>query len=236
MPTQCYSSIQGLAMRATRLDVCGARVTTGTTNIVRTDGFVSIGLTAQYEEGTEYTAKNASGKLCVSEKGKRQLTRYDLAISFCQVDPALFELMGGVEAVLNYAGDVVGFAIDRDPSPGDVALEVWTKVPASPDAECDVSGGGSGLYIYWLLPWVADGTPGDWTIEDGLANFSIAASTKYGNQWGQGPTGYNVVTVDATNTPGLIVAPGVLPSQHVYHRLTTIAPPAVGCGYQTAAA
>lgn len=217
-------------MRATRVDACGAPVTGTATSSAVSEGFVSIGLTANYEDGTDYTTKTAAGKLCVSEIGARQLTRYSTEIAFCEVDPELFELVGGIRLVTNYAGTSVGFAIDRDPQGDNFALEVWTKVPTDPDADCDP--GGSGNYLYWLLPFLGDGTLGDFTIEDGTATFTIQANTKYGNGWGRGPaTGYNVVTVDGIGTAGRIASPGVLASEHIYQRITSIAPPTGACGY-----
>lgn len=217
-------------MRATRVDACGSPVTGTATDSVVSSGFVSIGLTANYEEGTDYTTKTAAGKLCISEIGARQLTRYTIEAQFCEVDPELFELIGGVRLVLDWEGTSVGYAIDRDPQGDNWALEVWTKVPTDPDAPCDP--GGSGNYLYWLLPFIGDGSVGDFTIEDGAATFSINANTKYGNQWGRGPaTGYNVVVVDGIGTAGRIAAPGVLASEHIFQRITSIAPPEGACGY-----
>lgn len=228
MAGRCYSSIQGLAMRATRIDGCGTPVTGGATDVVTSDGFVSIGLAAQIEEGTDYTQKNASGKLCVSEKGASALTRYAAAISFCQVDVQLYELVAGVRMVTDFGGDAVGFAVDENLSDGaGWGLEVWTKVPPTPDAPCDPAG--TGTYLYWLLPWLVDGRLGDFTIEDSTATFTVSANTRKNNVWGVGP--YDVVPINVGGTAGPLDTPGILPTEHLYQRLTTIEPPTVDCGY-----
>jgi len=226
----CYSSIQGLIMRGTRVDSCGAPITGGTDDVVVSEGFVSIGLSSVIEDGTEYRRKNANGRFAIDLRGPKQFSRYDLAFTFSGVNPALFELVSGnVRVVTDYAGDDVGFAVDRDVVSDGFALEVWTAVPASPDAECVVGEEGSGLYVYWLLPWVHNGVLGDHGIEDDAVDFVINAETKHGNQWGRGP--YLVVPINVGGDAGILDSPGVLTSEPYFQRITSIAPPEPVCGY-----
>lgn len=218
MPSICYSSIKGLAMRATRLDSTGKWVT-GTTASAVSKGFVNINLSANIEEGSEFTVKNANGDLCVNEKDASRLKFFDLEIEFCEVDPELFELMTGARLLDDYAGNSVGYAMNETLAAAPHALEVWTKVAGAE---------GDNQYIYWLLPQIVNGIAGDYTIENGPASFTIKANTKSNSLWGTGP--YNVVAQDAQLTAGVLLDP-VLEGDHLYHRLTEIAPPTVQCGY-----
>jgi hypothetical protein len=228
MSDQCYSSIQGVVMRGTRVTRCGVPVTGGSTDQCVSDGFVSIKLTRVVEDGTDYKSKNAHGKLKVSKKGKPQLTGYTGEAHFVGVEPALFELMTGVRLLTNWNGDLVGYAQDRDIDSDGFGLEVWTEVPSSPDVTCTTDG----LWIYWLVPWCVDGILGDYEIHDALVDFSMFFRSEHANQWGVGP--YDVVPADGSNTPGKIDSPGVLRTEHLYHRLTTIEPPTAVCGYVAA--
>lgn len=227
MPDQCYGSIKGLVARATRLDACGVPLT-GATDSVVTDGFITIGLTAQIEQPDEITQRNAAGALCIDVVPAPFLRRYDLAIDFCQVDPALFELIADTTLVTNPDGDAVGMAVDDLPKTQKFGLEVWTEVPG------DACEGGAQTWVYWLLPFVANGRLGDMTIENGAATFPVAANTQRGSRWGRGP--YIVVPTAAGNaTPGILpAAQAITNRQHLYQRLTTVAPPEAACGYVAA--
>lgn len=225
MAAICYSSIRGLASRATRLDVCGIPVTGGATNKAVTCGFVKIELASQVEDGDEFLVKGANGELCINKKGAPALKRYDMTMDFCQVDPEFFELVAGVRLLTDPAGKSVGFTVDDDPRVDKFALEVWSEVPGS------ACSGGLAQYLYWLLPYVENGITGDFTIENGPVTFPMLASTAGANTpgWGRGP--YNVVPIDVGGTPGILPAPGVLAGEHLLQRLTTVAPPACACGY-----
>jgi aryl-phospho-beta-D-glucosidase BglC (GH1 family) len=114
----------------------------------------------------------------------------------------------------------VGFTVDEKPK-ANYALEVWADIAADPTGV--ICSGGE--WDYWLVPWLRNPTFGDFVIEEDAVTFSLKATTKVGNRWSRGI--HNVVEVDAINTPGLLDAPGVLPSEHIYNRLTSIPPPAV---------
>lgn len=219
MSSVCYSSIKGLAMRATRLDSVGKWVT-GATGSAVSKGFVKVDLTANIEDGQEFVVKNANGDLCINEKDSPRLKFVDLAVEFCEVDPELFELMTGVRLLADQAASNVGFALSETWNAAPCALEVWTKIAGSV--------AGNHQWIYWLLPQVVNGIVGDFSIENGPMNFTLKANTKANPYWGSGP--YNVVAQDAGLTPGVLLDP-VEDGDHVYHRLTEIAPPTATCGY-----
>lgn len=221
MSTVCYSSIKGLAMRATRLDSVG-RWVTGTTSTAVSSGFVNINLTAQVEDGQEFVVKNANGDLCINEKDSPRVKYLDVEIEFCQVDPELFELLTGVRLLADYAGANVGYTINETfRTASGVALEAWTKIPGAT---------GNLQYVYWLMPMLVNGIVSDYTIEDGPMTFKMKANTNDNANWGKGP--YDVVAQNVGLTPGKLLA-NVLSKEHLYTRQTEIAPPTAQCGYVT---
>lgn len=211
--------IRGRAMRATRLDGCGATVL-GPDAQVTTKGFVSVALTANSNAGTAIQVDNANGERMVDETPVPKFTNYTIEFAFTDVDPALLTLLSGQPQVMNAAGDeIIGFGVDDDIDAEAVAfaLEVWTGVGG---AACDESG--DTLYGYTVLPFVKGGMIGNVTVENGNITFPITgAQTKKGNAWGSGP--YDVQD-DETGDAGPLVDP-IPTSRHLHFITTSIAPP-----------
>lgn len=224
MSSQCFSLVRGRALRVTKLDGCG-RVILGAGSQVSTEGFISVGLTANTEEGETISVTNAAGKVCILDEPSPSFTGYSIEVSFCGVDPELFSLMTGQKVVLNAAGtDAIGFRMNSGINLGDkgFALEMWSSVPV---AACDSSGGAS--YGYFLVPFIQGGVLGDFTVENGAINFTLTGATsKDGSEWGVGP--YDVVR-DAGGLPGPLLE-AIDPKDHLHMQLTTVAPPAPSCG------
>lgn len=223
MPTECIASIQGLALRATRLDSCCTPVE-GACSTVVSESFVTIALTADIEAGDEFTVKLANGELCISEKGAPTLKRYNVAITVCQADPDLLDMVAGTNAVLDWEGNNVGFQIPTALADGSkFAFEVWTRVPG------DSCAGGVQQYLYWLLPCVENGQLTDFTIENGPLNFVLNAEAVVSSNWDTGP--YDVVPTDIAGTPGplLVAIPDDVP---LHVQLTSVPPPTEVCGCQ----
>jgi len=221
MTSQNFSLVRGRALRVTKLDGCGS-VVLGPDSVVTTEGFISVGLTANSEEGESISVTNAAGKVCILDEPTPKFTGYTIEVQFCGVDPDLFSLMTGQPVVLNAAGDLavglrVNSGIDLDGS--GFAMEMWSNVPV---AACDASGSAS--YGYFLIPFVKGGTLGDVTIENGAINFTLSgASSKDGSEWGVGP--YDVVR-DAGGLAGPLNE-AIDSQDHLHLEVTTVAPPTV---------
>jgi hypothetical protein len=216
-----FSLVRGRALRATRLNGCGAPVL-GPDSVVATEGFISVALTSNTEAGEAISVTNAAGKVCVNDTPTPKFVNYGVEVQFCGVNPALITLMTGQPARLNAAGDaVVGFAVNDEVNVDDsgFALELWSGVPVE---ECDESG--EATYGYMLLPFIKGGTLGDFTVENAAVNFSMTgAQSKRGSGWGVGP--FDVVR-DESNVAGpLNVA--VTAGDHLIVEVTTVPPPAV---------
>lgn len=222
MPQKSFPMVRGRRMRVTKLDACGAPVT-GAASTVVSEGFISVAMTGNYNEGEDITVVNAAGQTCVTDEGETELINYGLEIVMCDVDPELYNLLTGNALVADSAGDNVGFRVNSDtkPSATAFALEVWTGVPT------DACAGGAVPYGYLLLPFIKGGVIGDFTIENAAINMTInQASTKDGNQWGQG--GYNVVKDVGDVDAALLTA--LDPNDHMHVQYTTVPPPAATDG------
>lgn len=221
----CFTVVRGKRIRVTRLDECGNPPAPDEPNaVVVTKGFVTVSLTSNVSEGDDIEQKNADGDLCVNDRSRDQLKRWDLEIELCNVDPSLLELTSNAVPELDYDDEVVGVRVPEGSSTGAFALELWTGVPGT---EC--TPGQPAQYGYFLLPFVIPNTIGDITVENGASTFTVSGWTKAGGAWGTGP--YDVVPEDADNTPGPLDEP-IGPADHLLTRLTTIAPPDPECGAQ----
>jgi len=222
-----FPLVRGRVMRVTKVDLCCAP-DYGADNMVVTDGFVSIALTANINEPEELVVTNANGQTCVRDPGCPEFQGYNVEITFCNVTPCLFSLVTGQPVVLDADGEVVGFRMNSKIRVCDqgFALEVWMGVPGVACGE----EAAAGAFGYLLLPCLQAGVVGDFTIENAAVTFSVTgAVTRGGNAWGVGP--YDDVV--AGETPGSTAAlPNPLdPDDHLYAIFTTAAPPELtdGC-------
>jgi hypothetical protein len=214
MATTCFAPIRGKTIRLTEL-TCGDPVTGNA--LVVTDAFVTVSMEAEYEEGTEYVQKNANGDLCINERAPDALKRFTVTIDWCRVDPELFAMITGATLEMDGA-DIVGFRDSEGINESEFALELWTGIANQPNC------GTGGLFGYLLLPRMAGGTYGEFTVEDGnTVSFQTVGYTVGGSGWGTGP--YNVIGSPAGP---LDVAIGA--TQHRLVRVTEVAPPASACG------
>lgn len=190
--------------------------------LVVSDSFITLSLTAELEEPDEFTVKLANGKLCINEIGCATLKRYTVEVTLCNADPDLFNIISGVNKVLDFAGNVVGYEVDEALGEcGKFSLEFWTRLPQDQCLDVD----GCAQYVYWLLPCLQNGRVGDVTIENGPLEFSWSADAIPSSAWQQGP--YNVVGGSICDTVGrCLIAPiGCKVALHV--QTTTVPPPCV---------
>lgn len=170
-PTRTISPIQGELIRIMRLDECGVPVS-GAGGLVVSEGFVQVTPSPQYEDGTDYQRRNAKGGLCVNRTGPDQFRRIDLSIEFCAIDPDVVELITGAELITTGAPATgTGFWVTEGAVETRWSLEVWQNAG---DEECV---GGLEQYAYWAFPHLGSGRFNDFTINDGVLEWSLSART-----------------------------------------------------------
>lgn len=182
------SSIAGAAIRVTRLNADGTLVTSASASYVMTS-FISVSFTPEYEEGDEFTQKDANGSVCVTYKAPDTLKRMTLEVAICNPDPEFTELVSGGQ-ILATGGATMGYAAPEagvDANPNGVALEVWSRAiqngknaPANP-------------YWHWVFPYTVLRPSGDRVIEQGimantfegfgLGNAGFASGPDSANPW-----------------------------------------------------
>ena len=186
MTTHTFTPVLGKRFRLTSLDVCG-RVTDESLSFVG-DGFVSVTLSSETEEGAEILQKKFNGGLCVNEKQSDSFKRFTLENEFCGVNPDVLSIMTNAEPYEDASGDIAGFTVPEGDIDKAFALEIWTGLSGQACGEGAEEASG-----YLLLPFVQAGVLGDIEMggEDAVTFSMTGAYTKGGNGWGTGP--YDVV-------------------------------------------
>jgi hypothetical protein len=231
MTSVCYTPWKIPKVRVTQLDSCGQPVT-GCSTVV-SDGIISIAMTKEYEDREEFFVKNGDGKFCVRETNPPILKWINLVITFCNVDPELVGIVAAEPLVMDDAEtpNATGYSTDED-SAGDVnfALEGWTRVT---NLSSGVACTGGPEYGYALFPWIVEGTIGDITHENGVANFVINARTRGDSLWGTGPYFVDYSDNPAGSTTDIALLTPILSTQHHRMFITRKPPPDASCGCST---
>lgn len=219
MSNRTFPLIGGRVMRVTKEDACG-RPAWGDKVQAASEGFVSVAVTANYDDGQDITVTNANGKKCVNKAAEPELTNLSVDVTFCEVDPEVYTAVTGFPPIYDpESGDTIGFKVNRGVRPGEIrwALETWSSAVGSVGCEGDEDV----PYGYNLWPFLSGARIGDFTIENNAVTFvASGAVTNDGTLWGVGP--YNVV-LDDSGDP----APLTDPLDTLDHQITlrTLVPP-----------
>lgn len=231
MASVCHSVVRAPAARVTRLGPCGELPDEDSDgcDFAVTESFVDITLTKVFQDRQEALQLNANGDICVDKPKFPILRWYEVTITFCAVDPELFNIVSAEPLILNdaVAPEAVGWCTLPDSAASsNFALEFWT---GTEDEGCD---GDNLVYGYGLLPRIVQGVIGDVTITNGVINFTVTGITRAGNQWGVGP--YNVLINETganAGFPGPLLSP-VNTASHKCFMWTELGPPEGSCGCQ----
>jgi hypothetical protein len=219
----CAKPLQGETMRVTRLDECG-NPEFGDCAYAVSDGYVSITLTPNAEEGERFLQRNARGVAIVNQRSAPSLNWYDVSMVFQQVDPELFTIITGLQPYLDDQDNTIGFVVtESDYATASFALETWM---GNAEEEC-LPGDQFPFFGYNLLPWVVEGALAeDITITNDLITFTVNGRTRKGTPWGVGP--YDVVR-DAGGLPSELFT-AIPADTHHLPIWTQLAPPEPECG------
>jgi hypothetical protein len=225
MATKCFKPIFGKRIRVSKMNSCCVAVTGGSCAEIITDGFISLNLSSEVEEGAEVITKNASGAVCVNTKAPDSFKRFTLEMEFCGVDPDLLAFMTNMTAYADYAGDKSGATVYEGVVANKFGLELWTGLAgdACPTGVQEASG-------YIVLACVNAGVLGDITVDgENAVSFSMTgAYTVSGNGWGKGL--HNVVLNG--QTPAKLPT-ALLPTEPMLIMQTGVTPPPSACGCTT---
>lgn len=204
------SSIAGTAIRVTRLQASGA-IATGATASYVLQSFISVSFTPEYEDGDEFTQKDANGNVCVTYKSPDTLKRVSLQVAICNPDPEFTEITSG-GLILATGEESVGYAsaeIGVNATPNGVGLEVWSKAikNGKPTA--------TNPYWHWLFPYVVLRPSGDRVLENGLLANTFEGWGVGNLEFGDGPDS-SWLFASATNRPYAYARAATAPSTTGY--------------------
>lgn len=224
MATQEYaSSIQGVAIRVTRLDATGNPLN-GPGDSYTTSAFMRVSFTPEYEEGDEITEKAANGAVCVTYKSPDTLKRITMELAICEPDHELTNLVSGGLLLRKNLGTFaspnnksIGWAspaIGDDPSGNGVAIEAWSLAIKDGKKSAVLP------YYHWIFPYVKLRQSGDRVIENGLLANTFEGFGLGNDAFGTGPDERWEWPV-ATNRPYVMArsdwAPSGLTGFYIWH-------------------
>ena len=173
------ASVQGAALRVTRLNSNGTTATGASASYVISN-FIRLSFTPEYEEGDEITEKTAGGEVCVTYKAADTLKRVNIELAICDPDPEFTELIAGGTLLVS-GGQSVGYAAALtgvDGNPNGNSVEVWSY---------GVAAGTRQKYIRWVFPFVQIKPSGERVIENGLLAVTFEGFGVGNAAWGNGP-------------------------------------------------
>lgn len=223
MATRCFTPLLGKRLRVVSLDECGNVPASGTADsMVVTDGFISVALSAEVEDGSEIITRKADGSLCVNEMTASSFKRFTVEAEYCGVDPGLLAVTTNAEIYENYEAVAAGIVVPEGTIDKKFSMEMWIGLSGeacAPGVE-EASG-------YMVLPFVQAGVLGDLTVdgENAITFGMTGAYTKGGNAWLEGP--FNVLDNEGVASP---LPTPLDPLDHLLLVATNIAPPVAACG------
>lgn len=178
------SSVLGEAIRISKLGPNG-KILTDENSVYTFKEFISFSFTPEYEDGDEFTQKNAKGGVCVTYKAPDTFKRLNLSIAICNPDPIVEQLLGGGDLL---AGDdpanPVGWAapaVGEDPVPNGVAIEVWSHAVTDGKQDANTP------YFHWVFPYAKLRQSGERVIQNDILATEFEGWSVGNEGFGSGP-------------------------------------------------
>ena len=208
---------KGRVYRMVKLDVCGNPVT-GTSGMqIVSSAFTQVAQDMQYEDGTEFFERTASGGICVNQKDDPVLKRINLTIDFCAINVSGAAYMASArELTVGAPTTGFGFAVSEGSPTNRYSLEVWQEVAGS--GACNASG--QQQYIYNAWPNVGSTKIGGYNIELARSTLQLMSETRALAT--SASTGWLAKNGSASWLPAGFAAVGL---EHWLWNITTTAPP-----------
>jgi hypothetical protein len=186
---QSFIQYKLAGVRLVRLNRCGVRVDDGCSVFVD-NCIVSIEETGEYKDREEWFFENGDGNFCSTVTTAPLLKWLNLTLTFNDVNPAVIPFLTGDTVILDDATPPKQVGYGRDygaASLSNFSLEGWTRIAETCDLPDACPDDGSELFGYTLYAWVKEGTMGDVTYQNDLANFVVEAIAVRNSPWGTGP-------------------------------------------------
>lgn len=149
----CPKSIQGLALRATRNDICDIALDPLVPNSrFQVGTFMELTLSPDMEGGEDTTMKAANGSICIRHKDADRLKGFEATLKICGLPLPQMEMLLDTAVLLDDDANMVGGVLRESKGsaePASKSLEIWSLNVAS---RCIPGQAGAGVYIHWLLP------------------------------------------------------------------------------------
>lgn len=173
-PLAKTSSVQGVALRVTRLNADGTAVT-GTKGAYTMNRFVTVTFTPVYSGSNNIEQQLANGQFAVTYQTSDIFQRITASIHVAGPDPEFNELAIGGTLLSDVDGTVVGWkptATGSYDNPNGVALEVWSYAidGARPAVKYP--------FYQWLFPRLYLHPADDKTLENNAMSWNV---TGWGN-------------------------------------------------------
>jgi len=193
MATQDFAaSVQGVAIRVTRLDAAG-NLLNNPGDSYTTSAFMRVSFTPEYEEGDEIVEKSADGTVCVSYKAPDTMKRITMELAICEPDTELTALIsGGLLLRKNFGSFAspdtksIGWAapsVGDDPTGNGVARECWSFAVKDGRRSATLP------YFHWVFPYAKLRQSGDRVIENGMLATTFEGYGLGNIEFADGPDG-----------------------------------------------
>lgn len=148
----CVSSIQILALRASKLDINGQALAGANSGYI-SGSLISGQIGVDIEQGVEIVKKAGDDSVCINFRGNDYIKRAAITLALCTLDSELLQILIGSQRIINGSTTIGGRTLAiAEPAPNGCALELWTRAwngsnPAQPSVL-----GTSNAYWHWVFP------------------------------------------------------------------------------------
>src|SRR5438309_6889958 len=177
-PATLASSVQGVALRVTRLQSSGAAMT-GTTAAYTMNRFVSAQFTPVYAGSNNIRQQLANGNFAVTYQTSDVFQNVTVTLSIAGPDPEFNEIAVGGTLITDPNGGgpstVVGWkptAVGAADVPNGVALEIWSYAISGSRPATDYP------FYHWVLPRVFLHPSNNMTVDNNVMGWE---ATGWGN-------------------------------------------------------
>jgi hypothetical protein len=153
MPVQCATSVQLVAVRASRLATDGAKICPNPDGSAYSMRPIQLQIEPQTTTGDRIEQKDGSGNICVVQENPDLTTGMNLTLQLCQLDPELLEVLTAGQIIVSGPNNFGYIGPSGEESPDPVEFHAWSKAWTGSSQAGDPYS-----FIHWVFPLV------QWTL------------------------------------------------------------------------